>query len=767
VLEGPVSDRWAVVQTGAFLERLAATRPVGEAYLLPLVEPLAQRAEALDPVGLLPGRLVRLAETLRTAREAHSAVRESSAVRRAETALRRRAALLFGYAGATERAIACMAPQVDPEPLGSLPDTTPRERLAAARKVGAGTDGDEAVRWLLEHWDRSGDREDGATVPVVERLPSWARTDPVGVPRVGGLRHLHIQLYGPAEDVDQLRTDGAVRGGEDDDLTGTPVTAARRLLNRRFAGIEGQFVSGRLVFDRRQYTHEGQSAGLAIAALFYGAVLRHTRRRQRLQVRPETVLTGDVSPDGTVLPVAEKGLRVKVQTAFFSPKTCLVVPEAQEEAAEDARAELLDDFPHGHLDVVGIDQLDALFYDRRLTHLERIGWTRHTAQRLWDRRGAIGAGTLITALLLVITALLYGPLDKNPVTIDFAGTEMVLKNESGRVLERIEVHESLPAQVSDSDYNKPYRLGELDGDGRNEVCWEARPEEGPQQLRCKGIGEDTPQWSRTISFDISLPRKPAVQSGKFGTNHIRIGDFDANGRPEVIATFSHKPYFPFLVLKLDPTTGEELGRYLHPGYLNSPIVAADLNGDGPKELLLTGVSNAYNQAVFVALDSRFIQGHGPTRGDYLMEGMPKAREVAYLRIPPTIVTRAQPNVENNGKVVRVDKAKKQLRLEVYDGIRPSSEGGQRRSRILIHLNYELDVLGIGTSTRYDYLSEWLVEQGRMEELPDYDYFQRYKQKIQYWTGSGWAREPTLNERWKTVGPSDTSRAVPDASSRRP
>ncbi|MFP4229342.1 MAG: hypothetical protein ACLFTE_11020, partial [Salinivenus sp.] len=105
VLNGPVSDRWAAVETDAFLSRLAPEQPETESYLLSLTEPLAARTETLSPVGLAPGGLERLADRLRAARRAHPALQNLSLLEQTETALRRRVALLYAYAGAIESAL--------------------------------------------------------------------------------------------------------------------------------------------------------------------------------------------------------------------------------------------------------------------------------------------------------------------------------------------------------------------------------------------------------------------------------------------------------------------------------------------------------------------------------------------------------------------------------------------------------------------------------------------------------------------------------------
>jgi hypothetical protein len=766
VLEGPVSDRWAVVQIDAFLAQLGPRTPEAESYLLSLAEPLAERAGELDPVGLHPDRLARLAERLRAAQGAHPILREGEALPRAERSLRRRAGLLYGYVGAVDRAVECL-PSSEPSPaLTDLTTDAPRPRLREALEQAAGTGIEQELRWLLTRWERQAD--EGTCVPVVERLPSWARSERGDGPPVGALRRLAVQIYGPAESSDRIRADATVRGAEDRSLTDGPITAARHRLRERVSGLKGRYVEGRVVFDQSESEHEGQSAGLALAALFYDAVLEQERCRVRVQVRPEVLLTGEVGPEGTVRPVSDDGLSVKVQTAFFSPKSCLVVPAAQQEAAEAARDELRRDFPDGHLDIVGVDRLDALFYDRRLTRQERIGWARHAGQRLWDRRGQVIAGTLILGLLVVIGVLLYGPLDKNPVTVEFGGAEMRLKNQAGHVVDRVSVGENTVRQAQPPRRRyRAYALHDLTNDGRNEVCWAQRTYDNPDTppfVACRAVGADTPLWTMDLTLEVSFPEKPAVQADAFGPVGMIVDDLDADGHPELYLTAKHSPYFPSLLLQLDAVTGEETGRYVHPGHLYAEPVALDLDQNesdesgGVQEILVGGTSNAYEQAVFAVLDPRDLSGHGPVTDEYRVAGMDRATERAYLRFPRTKVGQAQRARLSRVRNIRHRAAGGRIWVEVSDGVR-KTQVGKNASFLLVHLDYDLHPRSVGTSNGYDRLADSLAQEGDIDAVPDADDFNAYRERIRYWSGRRWVMTPTLNARWKAGSEADTGRAV--------
>lgn len=519
LLDGPTSGRWAVVQAERFLRTLSPSGTQAEAYVLPMADSLAQRAASLNPVGLAPAQLARLVGVLQRLQRHHPVLRNHDAMQRAEMDLRRCTALLYAYGGAVGRAVEQLAPEAaeadPPDPSGAHP----RARLRAAQRAYDGTAVAGALQWLTEHWALSEPDDNGVPMPVVERLPAWAMPLSQSAPRIGALRPLTLSLHGRAQDEDVVRAHVDVHGAEATEMFEAPVRAARRCLAERFPEVAGRYVEGHLTMDRAHLPHEGASAGVAVAALFCRAVLQQARSRCHLHIRPEVLFTGAVTDDGAVQPVDREAMAIKVRTAFFSPKTCLVVPAMQEEAAAAVRDDLLEDYPHGALEIVGADRIDILFYDRRLTRLHRIGRIRYAARHLWARRRAVSATVLIGALLAVIGVLLYRPVDTDPVSVAFDGAEMALQNQSGAVIDRLTVG---PAVVRTAHADKhpydAYDLYDITGDGRNEVCWAQRPAgrtAAALKIRCRAVGASSPLWTTALDVAFDFPEKPAVEPDKF------------------------------------------------------------------------------------------------------------------------------------------------------------------------------------------------------------------------------------------------------------
>jgi hypothetical protein len=298
-------------------------------------------------------------------------------------------------------------------------------------------------------------------------------------------------------------------------------------------------------------------------------------------------------------------------------------------------------------------------------------------------------------------------------------------------------------------------LYDLTGDGRNEICWAQNDAstEPSDLVACKKVGAEEPLWRFPLHLSASFPGKPAVTPTGFNAHGLKIGDLNADGRPEVYVTTTHRPYFPSVLLQLDARTGTEMGRYVHPGNLKAGPRAVDLEGDGIQEVLIGGHTNAYHQAAFIVLDPRRVQGHGPVTPAYRVSGLPPAAERAYVRIPRTKIGKAQ-----DAFITVADinlRSGDRIEVQVEEG---SLEKNQSRYKPDFRLYFEstLQPQAVGTSSRHDQLADSLAQRDLIESVPDAEYFQQFRTRLQYWTGSEWSSEPTTNARWREAVAVDTS-----------
>jgi hypothetical protein len=751
VIHGPVSRRWSLAETTRYLQRLDLSGGAAEAYLLPLAAPLAELASGLDPVGLRPEQVWRPARLLRVAQEERPVLEDAGALTEAKRALRRRAALLLCYAGAPEKAAECLAPGEDNAALRDVPPAPPRQRVEAVRDAATARAVRQGLSWVLRHWE--GETR-SAAAPVVERLPAWARSGealrepPEGRPQVGGLRRARVEIFGSAGEKDELAAPGLKNGKRSGSIV-VPLQAARRLIGERRPHLREQYLKGQLTFAGRQLegaggsqdrkSHEGASAGLAVAALMYSAALKEAGERERFVHRRGAAFTGRMREDGRVGPVDEESLPLKVRTAFFSPMRALAVPKGQEGEAEAAVAALKEEYPHGRLDVIGTRRLRDVFDHRRLTERVETPWLTHAARWAWSRKGTIAASTVVVALTLALAWLAYGPIDKNPVQARYTGEMMIVENDLGQELRRFDVGKVTVNRYKDGYGQSGAALADVTGDGRNEIFWAAAVDSAKRRsaLRAKAVGADTLLWEKRLQFEVPFPRKPGVVGRSYVVNDLLAGDHDRDGEPDLYAALNHSPYFPGLLLELDAATGTVEQRYVHPGHFSGGLHPVDLDGDAPEELVAGGYSNAFDDPVLVVLDPRRLQGHAPTRGAYAVAGAGLARHHAYLRLPSTKVQEAAPTTSLKVQQIEVGQSPVRITAEYEDG-RPR-EDFDRKPYVLMHLSRDLRPIGVGTSSKHDRLAERLVEAGRLGAPVGPKDLKRLQEEILYWTEEGWKR----------------------------
>jgi hypothetical protein len=651
VMEGPVSRRWALTEVTGFLAELSGLGPEAEAYLLPLAGPLSELVGRLDPVGLRPEQLLRPSRLTGKLRRRLD-LETNGPLARAERDLRRRAALLLAYGGAAAQAVQTVSEEtVRPE---DLPEASPRERLVAARRHLKDTmenpagSVEEGLRWILSHWDReTGDNE--TLVPVVERLPAWARRngrpDKSGERRsVGALRCLRVEVFGlSSAERDELNTPGPAGS----DALDESIRSARRLLADRRPHLATRYLHGHFSFksqERSNAWHEGKSAGLAAATLFFCAALTEARERRRLLPCENVAFTGVVGEEGTVTSVETKSLPLKIRTAFFSPTKTLAVPEKQKKEAEPVLDDLTEEYPYGDLRLIGTRRLRDVFDHRRLTRRTEVSWTSYWARKAWSRKTAIAASAVILALAGALGWRLFGPIDKNPVQAQYTGEMMIVENDTGQEIERFEVGERIVNRQQRDNIKKPVAFADVTGDSKNEVFWAASVDSTSKLavLRGRAVGADTLLWEKLLQFDVSFPRKPEVVGTTFVPRDLLAADLTGDGQPMLYASLKHTPYFPEMLLQIQPRSGAELQRYLHFGHLTTGLHASDLDADGTGELLTGGHSNAFGDPILAVLNPSNMQGHAPTRGRYTVEGMSRAPHHAYLRFPASQVQEARP-----------------------------------------------------------------------------------------------------------------------------
>jgi tRNA A-37 threonylcarbamoyl transferase component Bud32/tetratricopeptide (TPR) repeat protein len=138
-------------------------------------------------------------------------------------------------------------------------------------------------------------------------------------------------------------------------------------------------------------------------------------------------------------------------------------------------------------------------------------------------------------------------------------------------------------------------------------------------------GPADPAGSRALSFldgvtgrevgSMALP-SPAPYfpgfSDTFAVGQVRAVDLAGDGRDQVVVTFVHSPWWPSLTVLCDPSTRTAEVVFVGSGH-HRLAFAADLDGDGRKELVLAGTSNRFGWNVGIAAVRPPVQPGGGAR----------------------------------------------------------------------------------------------------------------------------------------------------------
>ena len=578
-------------------------------------------------------------------------------------------------------------------------------------------------------------------VPVVEHETHRASEEE----RHAYLRQLTVRITGPASgDSDEITTDVAVFGVEREENE-----FARRVSLAERAAFQGlkqsrarKGVAWHISFDHRYAFHAGESANLAIAALFHAARLRYMNQRQQFVLRSSAAVTGSVAEDGIVIPVEPQSLSTKVRAAFFSHVEVMVVPKEQMWIAEEEIRRLRNVYPRRGLDVVGVGHLRELFFDLRVIEQKKVPLVVHGGKVLWRHRYAVGAVALIGALLVILAGILYGPLDTNPVTGEYSGKDLIIRNSASEVIDRVAVGEFTVVwankELQSSWAFKPVCFEDVDADGTREIFYIQKAdgqEREQERIVSRRVGNRDIVWSVRLAKSLAFPRKVDFVGSAYSANELYSGDFDGDGVQEILTACNNQSSFPGLVLLLDARDGSWKTTYVHTGHVMD-IVVADLDRDGQMEVLVCGINNALASAFLAVLDPRDMDGYSPTRDDYAPADIPRARERAYVLIPRTKVGMVFSGRSRANLAIMIEPmtGSGKLSVVVNDVAVSASAAGDA---VIGHVRYYFDndfrLLGADLSDDYDRLAAKLVAEGKLDAVPDKRYFDGFAREIRVLT----------------------------------
>ncbi len=762
-LSFPSTTRERLLRINRFIEQIGRDPFIGESYLLDLVQRIPAALKNLNVIGTEPHLVKSFYEFFQVLREYYPEVSSLKDYEDCLSALQKAAAQLYVYAGSLEMFLTILKEprsdhlQVLYRTLDPKNQRNPYEKLGILLKIAQreNCESFDTIQAVYQDWSEQRKRQTKSViVPVVE----YSLYDSENRESGGTLRKIGIRIFGKSSSsTDEFQTDVALFGTRGDEINMPVITkAVRTVVREYYPSLEKRFISAHVSFDNNEAMHEGRSANLAIAALLYCTILRYFDQRSRYDIGSRVAITGDIDEHGNVLPIENSSIHHKVRAVMFSWLDILVVPKDQLETAVLAMRQCGAYYPGRQIEIIGIGHLRELFFDRRLTNRRKINWISYTRRRVGKQKYGVLYGLSVIVLLYIIFHLWFEPFDRNPVRGVYEGESLFVYNKNDRIIDEIYIgpigiYDSGSDDISATFLRKLVAFRDVTGDGINELIYGIPQQSEINQLSsvvCRSIKERRNLWSFSIKEKLEFKYKSNIVTDNFNVNQLLVEDYFGKGEMDVVVIGRHH-YFPNLVLLLDGREGERKAAYVHMGGIID-AVAADINGNNIKEIVLVGINNSLETAAISVLDPRFISGHSPLTEEYTVLGYEPGTEMYYIQIPRTLVGNVFRYAIRYNLPMRLTHLKQSEMFRI-SMLEVHSYGNSpfeiNTATYFVYLDHKFKYVSAGTGDDYDLMARRLYDTGNIQRMPDYNYFRDYGNSLLYWDGNGWEKKPIINGRY--------------------
>src|SRR6056297_452159 len=576
-------------------------------------------------------------------------------------------------------------------------------------------------------------------IPVVEE---WALSGDFDFrSRFGRLRRVRLLGSDKNAEQDSIIRHYPVMGAEPvSNVERSSITSwGRKKAEERSAVLKQSCFTASLHYDINDASHQGESGSMAVSAMWYTFLLEKADLRERYTLAGDAAMTGDVDENGAILPIDPEGIECKTEAAFFSWANLLTVPAQQLGKFEASLKKLRLKYPDRCLTLIGIENLDGIFYDRRLSRYRVDSRFRHALKKLKKEKFKTAGLPLIVVLLLIIARLAYGPIDRNPVIVEYEGSLLILKNASGSTISQIEVGRRSVEYFLNTPSAQRFprvQLVDITNDGINELFYTSyvdRHMNSESFIRAWSVSGDSLIWEHQVTFEYDYPEQNAFLNSSMRVREMYI--LNTHYGEKLVFTSNPSQYFQTLLNVFDLTTGVAEQEFIHPGRIYDMLVV-DLNEDGNDEMVLAGVSNAYWKAAITVLEyNKGEIGYAPATVPYRPAGLKLTSPKKYMLIPKTVIADFFEPLQkyNFSSGVNYDPVTRNLFFEVVEGRRELFDH-ERDVPVFYYFDSDLSPLGIGTSDTYDVAARDFYLEGKIPFEPDYDYFEALQDSIQYWNG---------------------------------
>jgi len=222
-------------------------------------------------------------------------------------------------------------------------------------------------------------------------------------------------------------------------------------------------------------------------------------------------------------------------------------------------------------------------------------------------------------------------------------------------------------------------------------------------------------------------------SSAYRIHGLRADDWDGDGLMEILCVATHGYRFPCRVLLLDHY-GEIRGEYCHSGYFTD-YEFIDLDVNGRKEIVLTGMNNEWQAACCAVLDPGLMTGASfQNEPEYSCRSLERGTEKYYLRFPHCRLAKRNA-MSNCIRLITFSDKDRRLTLTTDP------------PQMIFELNYRLEFVSL-TLTHFFKIAydSWAIDKHPRPSLEEIRQ-EILDEGIQYLSGEEWSPIPSLNPLW--------------------
>ncbi|NHZ84512.1 MAG: hypothetical protein GWP19_01355 [Planctomycetia bacterium] len=479
----------------------------------------------------------------------------------------------------------------------------------------------------------------------------------------------------------------------------------------------------------------GSSVGLAMAVLATTSLhMYKSNRALQLRIYSDVAFTGAIDKSGKILPVDEYSIESKIEAAFFSDVRMVVLAEDQVQQAINSVEKLQKDYSNHALEIIGLKKVTDIQQRRDIIHYQRRRISSRVSQFVKDYANSVTYS--IMAFILLLGAGFWFGIVKHPVPekSTFLNDQIVVLNRYGYELWKSEIG-SYTSAVDD-----------IDNDGEMEVLvgfssdiQNSKYQDG--RVICYNESGEI-LWEMITGLETIYGNN--VYPNNFIIPKIIIDDLDGDGKKEIICVASNV-YFPTRIVILSHD-GKLISDFWNSGNIYDIVVHDLYSENDTKEVIVSGINNEERNGILFIIDPFHSYGTSPQiNPNYKNQDVSNGNELYYLKFPSTHFKRESNSVTTADILMNIQVNKAGVRVKLQNE-RVKTNPAAGLGEVIYQFNSYMEVTFVGLTDGYynNYQQEFPDRDPLPYNDPNIiDYFR----SVDYWNGSIWVKEPTMNRRY--------------------